>query len=330
MAEEDVVIEERPSDKASDRRLASVLRQQKQQAKNNNRPSKSSRAVSVAGSAAKTSGRAMQAGGATVEYSGKAVKATGKGVQSVGKGITKGGESLTRLGAGLSGTGLGAIVGVPLAIVGVGLTGVGAGTQAVGKGVEAGGRVAEKGGQTSRRAGKQLSSVGSDLKKHAHTSGSLRAQKADKRREGRSLLGETIGYDHNVLHSLTAPVRLGTDMALRTAWINIIYSGGLSLIWVNIHVFFRFVLGTDFFCKLGREWVSGPGKTGEIAKGAGKLGSFVVTNATSAVGIVESMILVFVDVLVISFILIIVSLIAYAVGIFTNPLDFVVSMVNIF
>jgi len=88
---------------------------------------------------------------------------------------------------------------------------------------------------------------------------------------------------------VTAPARAATSKLLQQAWINLIDSFGLTLIWINIHVFLRFVLGEKLFCKLGDEWipkqVSGAG--GEAGKGLSK-----------SIGIVEVMGLAMLDLLV--------------------------------
>jgi hypothetical protein len=53
-----------------------------------------------------------------------------------------------------------------------------------------------------------------------------------------------------------APAQAATNRLLRWAWLNIISSFGLTLIYINIHVFLGKALGNNFFCKLGDEWKS--------------------------------------------------------------------------
>ncbi|MGI6373956.1 MAG: hypothetical protein ACOX0C_01330 [Patescibacteria group bacterium] len=48
-----------------------------------------------------------------------------------------------------------------------------------------------------------------------------------------------------------------TNRLLRQAWINLIPSWGLTLIWINIHVILSMVFGKAAFCKLGDEWLGG-------------------------------------------------------------------------
>lgn len=50
------------------------------------------------------------------------------------------------------------------------------------------------------------------------------------------------------------PMKMGTNTALKWAWTVLIPSFGLSLIYINTHVFLRWVFPSAF-CKLGEEWV---------------------------------------------------------------------------
>ena len=52
---------------------------------------------------------------------------------------------------------------------------------------------------------------------------------------------------------ITAPAKAGTSWLLKAAWLNLIDSFGLTLIYINMHVFLRHVF-PDAFCKLGEEW----------------------------------------------------------------------------
>jgi len=42
---------------------------------------------------------------------------------------------------------------------------------------------------------------------------------------------------------------------LRSAWINLVPSGGTSIIYVNIHCGLRMLFGDKMFCELGAEWM---------------------------------------------------------------------------
>ncbi|PIR92538.1 hypothetical protein COU01_01110 [Candidatus Falkowbacteria bacterium CG10_big_fil_rev_8_21_14_0_10_44_15] len=83
-----------------------------------------------------------------------------------------------------------------------------------------------------------------------------------------------------------AGAKFSTSALLKASWLNLIDSFGATLIYINIHVFLRWVLGEKFFCKLGEEWVP---KQAEAA--AGQAGKAVSKNA----GIVEAMVLIVLD-----------------------------------
>jgi len=85
--------------------------------------------------------------------------------------------------------------------------------------------------------------------------------------------------------AVMATARLGTGRLLQWAWISLIPSFGLSLVYINMHVFLRWIFPSAF-CKLGEEWtpkIVGQHSTKNIAG--------------TAFGIVELMGLVFLDIL---------------------------------
>lgn len=91
--------------------------------------------------------------------------------------------------------------------------------------------------------------------------GDLRADRmAEKRKQG---LKEKT---NKLVTAALAPARKGTSALLKVAWENLIETFGLTLIWIDIHVFLNLVFGDKLFCKLGEEWIpdkpgaSGPGK----------------------------------------------------------------------
>ncbi len=97
---------------------------------------------------------------------------------------------------------------------------------------------------------------------------------------------EQGGRKKNMAAKTEAAARQGTGILLKMAWLNLITTFGLSLIYINIHVFLRWVLGDNFFCKLGDEWV--PKQVKAMAGEAGKLSG-------QAIGIVEIMVLILLD-----------------------------------
>ena len=52
-----------------------------------------------------------------------------------------------------------------------------------------------------------------------------------------------------------SPLRAATDKMLMFAWESLIPSFGLTLIWIDIHVFLNKALGPSAFCELGEEWI---------------------------------------------------------------------------
>jgi len=60
--------------------------------------------------------------------------------------------------------------------------------------------------------------------------------------------------------SSTNPIRQVTDKLLQAAWENLIDSFGLTLIWIDVHVFLNNVLGPKVFCNLGDEWIPAEAK----------------------------------------------------------------------
>ncbi|MEI6529543.1 MAG: hypothetical protein WCN88_04065 [Candidatus Falkowbacteria bacterium] len=95
----------------------------------------------------------------------------------------------------------------------------------------------------------------------SESSGDFRAdQMTEKRKQG--LKAKT----NKMITAALAPARKGTSALLKAAWENLIETFGLTLIWIDIHVFLNLVLGDKLFCKLGEEWI--PDKPG--APGSGK------------------------------------------------------------
>src|SRR3989338_8671466 len=103
-------------------------------------------------------------------------------------------------------------------------------------------------------------------------------EQADKLQEAKSQV--------NKEGAAGAGAKFSTSALLKASWLNLIDSFGATLIYINIHVFLRWVLGEKFFCKLGEEWMP---KQAEAA--AGQAGKAVSKNA----GMVEAMALIALD-----------------------------------
>ncbi len=95
------------------------------------------------------------------------------------------------------------------------------------------------------------------------------------------------------------PVRQGTNWLLRWAWATLIPSFGLTLIYINMHIFLRQVFPSAF-CKLGEEWMP-------KMVGAGEHSAKNV--AGTAFGIVEVMGLLLLDLIALFLILLILGLV---------------------
>ena len=137
---------------------------------------------------------------------------------------------------------------------------------------------------------------------------------ADRRKRMANGAADKIGT------AVAAPLNKGTSRLLQQAWLNLIDSFGLTLIWINIHVFLGIVLGNKLFCKLGEEWTAGGGLTGAT----GAAGSAApAPEASKTLGMTEGMGLACCDLgclLVLIAIVGLVSLMVQGASIVLNPL----------
>lgn len=75
--------------------------------------------------------------------------------------------------------------------------------------------------------------------------------RADRKKSSRRL--KKVGKD-KVAEAVMAPIQQGTSKLLQAAWENLIPSWGLTLFWIDIHVFLN-MLFPKMFCDLGKEWL---------------------------------------------------------------------------
>lgn len=191
--------------------------------------------------------RRLQKAGAVQKNVGKTTRAGGAAVEGAGRGIKKGGQSLMRSGAAMSRSGIGLVAGAPMMAAGAAAAAVGYGTQKVGKVAKGAGRGVEKGGRVASLRGRTL-------EKKAEA-------KAKKDKEDKQ-------------ESLVAG--LASRSALRAAWLALIPSWGLSLLYINLHVFLRWLF-PSFFCKLGDEWLPrAVKKAGGDASGSIRIGEIML------------------------------------------------------
>lgn len=69
---------------------------------------------------------------------------------------------------------------------------------------------------------------------------------------------------NKIKEKTTDPIQEGSKWLLRTAWLSLVPSLGLSLIYINMHAFLRWVF-PSMFCRLGEEWIPKQMGTGEHA-----------------------------------------------------------------
>ena len=107
-----------------------------------------------------------------------------------------------------------------------------------------------------------------------------------------------------------APMRMASGRALQWAWMTVVPSFGLSLIYINTHVFLRFIF-PDAFCKLGDEWVPKVVSNENSAKNV----------AGTAFGILEICALLFLDLLFLLFIIAVLGFLYMIIHWMTHPLE---------
>ncbi|MCK4554877.1 hypothetical protein KAU19_08055 [Candidatus Parcubacteria bacterium] len=106
-----------------------------------------------------------------------------------------------------------------------------------------------------------------------------------------------------------APARMGTNYALRWAWLTLIPSFGLSLLYINLHVFLKMVFGEKLFCKLGNEWI--PKQAQAVGGEAGRAGG-------KTIGIVEVMGLLVLDLAAFLFIIAAIAILVLIIDLITG------------
>lgn len=140
-----------------------------------------------------------------------------------------------------------------------------------------------------------------------------------KRREDLEI--KKIGLEETLKKK--SPIRKGTSSLLRAAWINLIDSFGLTLIWIDIHVFLNKVLGDGMFCRLGEEWTD---KAGAMSSGAMK--EEMDKKARNSIGLVEKMGLGCLNLGCLIILLAIFVVIALVLKFFESPLEFFAEMIG--
>lgn len=137
---------------------------------------------------------------------------------------------------------------------------------------------------------------------------SLRERIFNKKKEVGAKEDEAEGA---LAKAAAAPISKGTSKLLQQAWLNLVDSFGLTLLWIDIHVWLGSIVGHKFFCKLGQEWLDNNivSAENEYAKSQGK-----------TLGTVEPMVLVGCNLGCFFILLVVIMIIAMIVGVITNPL----------
>lgn len=112
-------------------------------------------------------------------------------------------------------------------------------------------------------------------------------------------------------------VGMATAGLLRSAWMSVVPSFGLSLLWVDIHLVLGTIFGKKYFCRLGDEWTSGRAGAVNAAKGNNKM-----------INIAEPMGLMIGNVILFLAILSVVALITMIAGFIESPLKAIGEMLR--
>ncbi len=113
------------------------------------------------------------------------------------------------------------------------------------------------------------------------------------------------------------PLKEGTKWLLRGAWLNIITSFGLTIIWIDLHVFLRFVVGKRFFCGLGEEWLPNLAVMSQITQTSSS------RMKIKMIGFLEALLLLFLNLMYLFILFSIVTLFLLMAAVIDNPLAFV-------
>lgn len=157
------------------------------------------------------------------------------------------------------------------------------------------------GSSSARSASLREAMRGNGANDSLESQGDLRADKmAAARNGGKSLTDKAV-------EEALSPAKQSLSNLLKASWENLIDSFGLTIIWIDIHIFLSYVLGKDLFCSLGEEW---------LPKGTPRN----LESAKKYVGLTEKMGVVVINILGLVLILFVLSLVAMIVAAIDNPL----------
>lgn len=124
---------------------------------------------------------------------------------------------------------------------------------------------------------------------------------------------EKQGKVDAAISKATASMKKGTSSCLKNAWMSLLGGFIPALLWINIHVFLRMVLGEKLFCKLGEEWL------GSVPAASTPGGEEANKEAGQAIGIAEAPGLACLDGCCLLLLILIISLIIMIGGFIDNP-----------
>jgi len=124
-----------------------------------------------------------------------------------------------------------------------------------------------------------------------------------------------VSVQSGVAGAIASPMQAATSRLLRQSWLHLVDSFGLTLLWINVHVFLKMILGEKVFCKLGDEWKIGL-PAGDNVK------------APKMTGLAEAMALGALDLLAVCVLIFAFSVVAMIVGVVSNPLEVIKSILG--
>lgn len=121
------------------------------------------------------------------------------------------------------------------------------------------------------------------------------------------------GRARQLVDKLEDNLSTGPSELLTASWLNIIDTFGLTLIWINIHVFLHFIVSKKIFVALGQEWVTMVPEGNKVLSEFKK--SDTAKEAVAGVSMVEYMLLIFLDLLALFIIIIVAAIIIVIIAV---------------
>lgn len=176
----------------------------------------------------------------------------------------------------------------------------------------------------AQRSGGTRSAGPDDFREDRGASMSLReAVLMNKNKNGQKKGGDETDEVASVMSS---PISQGTSNLLSQSWKHLIDSWGLTLIWINIHVFLSYVMGEKLFRKLDHNLVEE--LVGGGASGVGAMAGAAAGKKPAGKSSSECCALAGCDLGCLFIILALCGLVAMLVGVISNPLEALSSLLS--